>query len=205
MENCASARSLNLQISTKQSIEISCSIRYKSTVFAKKLLEDVIAMRKPIKYNKFNKDTGHKKGVGPGRFPQSAAKQFLKLVKSVESNAQDKGLDSSNLKIVKIVPNKASIPMTGGRTRGATKRTHLEIMVAQRKAKSRVKAAKKQVKPEVKKTVVKESEVKVDDSKKPNAQDLLKKAKETQDKQVKEEKKQTQELKQKNEVKGEDQ
>ena len=40
-----------------------------------------------------------------------------------------KGLDTANLKITKILANKASIPMTGGRHRRGTKRTHLELEV----------------------------------------------------------------------------
>tara|TARA_Y100000310_G_C20641616_1_gene794272 strand:- start:535 stop:1176 length:642 start_codon:yes stop_codon:yes gene_type:complete len=154
-EHLASASAKNLSISTKHSVEISNSLRYKSVNYAKTFLEEVSNLKRAVPFGKFNRDLGHKAGIGPGRFPQKAAKEFLRLVKSVESNAQDKGLDTSNLKIVKLVPNKAAIPMTGGRHRRGTKRTHLEIEVKEMGNKKR-DASKK----EIKKPLVKEEEAK---------------------------------------------
>ena len=128
-EHFARANSFNVPISTKQSIEISKSLRYKRTNYAISFLEEVIGLRKPVPFKSFNRDMGHKPGMSSGRFPQKAAKEFLRLVKSVEANAQFKGLNTSNLKITKIVANKGVIPITGGRHRRATKRTNLEIEV----------------------------------------------------------------------------
>lgn len=128
----AKARALNLPISTRHCVEICRFLRYKDTSLAKKILQDVIALRRPVPYNRFIQDTGHKAGMSAGRFPQKAANEVLSLIKSVEANAQNKGLDVSTLKIIKIVANKASIPLTGGRLRGATKRTHLEVEVKER-------------------------------------------------------------------------
>lgn len=128
-EHSAIAKSLDLSISTKHSIEISRSIRYKSTTSAKKILEDAINLRKAIPFRKFKKDMGHKRGMAAGRYPKKAANEFMRLIKSVEANAQSKGLDVGNLKITKIISNLASIPFTGGRRRTGTKRTNLEIEV----------------------------------------------------------------------------
>lgn len=139
----AIANARNLPISTKHSIEISNFLRYKNTVDAKVLLDGVVAKKVPVPFNRFNRDIGHKKGIGPGRFPQKAAKEFLSLLKNVEANAQSKGLDASSLKIIKILANKASIPMGGGRNRYATKRTHLEIEVKEVKKKEKKSPAKK--------------------------------------------------------------
>ena len=145
MEHAASARSLNLPISTKHSVEISRYLRYKNTQFAKQFLEKVISLQKPVPFKKFTTDLGHKPGIGPGRYPQKAAREFLKLVKSVEANAQANGLDTSALKITTLIANKASIPLTGGRHQHAKKRTHLEIVVAEGKQKQKeTKSAKKQ-------------------------------------------------------------
>jgi len=132
-EHIAKASAKDLPVSTKQCVEITRSLRYKNTGYAKKFLEEVSALERAVPYTKFHKDLGHKRGMGPGRYPQKAAKEFLALVKAVESNAQVKGLDISNLKIIKLVANKASIPFTGGRHRHGTKRSHLEIEVAERK------------------------------------------------------------------------
>lgn len=128
-EHRASAKMTNLPISTKQSIEISRYLRYKNTVFAKKFLGDVVLLRKAVPFRRFIQDMGHKAGMASGRYPQKAAQEFLRLIKSVEANAHAKGLNTANLKIIKILANKASIPLTGGRIQQGTKRTHLEVMV----------------------------------------------------------------------------
>jgi len=134
MEHAASARSLNLPISTKHSVEISRYLRYKNTQFAKQFLEKVISLQKPVPFKKFTTDLGHKPGIGPGRYPQKATQEFLRLLASVEKNAQYRGLDTTRLKIVGLVVNKASIPMNGGRNRHAGRRTHIAIHVAERKS-----------------------------------------------------------------------
>ena len=126
----ARAKALNLSISTKHSVEISNYLRYKKTDFAKELMEEVIDMKRAVPFRRYDQDLGHKAGMMGGRFPQKAAQEFLRLIKTVEANAQVKGFDTTNLKIVKLVANKAAIPMTGSRLRYATKRTHLEIEVS---------------------------------------------------------------------------
>ena len=144
-EHLAKASASNLSVSTKHSVELCRNLRYKKTAKAKEILEGVIAVKKPIPFRRFTKDLGHKPGIGAGRYPQKAAKEFLKLVRAVENNAQFKGLNTSSLKIVKIVANKASVPMTGGRHRTSTKRTHLEIEV--REAKEKKKEARGKAEP----------------------------------------------------------
>jgi len=128
-EHVAKASLQNIDISTKQSVEISRNLRYRSTTYAKQLLEQVVAMKKAIPYRRFIHDIGHRAGMSTGRYPQKAAKHFLRLVKSVEANAQAKGLNIASLKITKILANKASIPQTGNRWHRGTKRTHVEIEV----------------------------------------------------------------------------
>ena len=125
----ATAKANDLPISTKHSVEISRNLRYHSTSYAKQFLEGVASLRRAVPFKRFNKDRGHKAGMAAGQFPQKAAKEFLKLLHTVEANAQHKGLDAGNLKIVKILANKASIPFTGSRLRRKTKRTHLEVVV----------------------------------------------------------------------------
>lgn len=145
----AFAKALNLPISTKHGIEISNYLRYKKTTFAKNFLEEVIALKKAVPFITFNNNVGHKAGMSAGRYPQKAAKEFLSLVKSVEANAQMKGLNSSSLKITKLLANKASEPMTGGRHRRGTKRTHLEIEVKEiaGKKEKRIQKDKTETKP----------------------------------------------------------
>ena len=135
----AKASSHSLPISTKHSIEISRNLRYKSTSEAKKILEQTISLKKAIPFRRFNKDVGHKKGMMSGRYPIKAASAFLKLILSVEDNAQDIGLNVENLKISKILANKASSPATGGRTKGISKKSNLQIEVVEFKVKKVIK------------------------------------------------------------------
>ncbi|MBR9682962.1 50S ribosomal protein L22 [Candidatus Woesearchaeota archaeon] len=155
-EHSARAKANDLSISTKHCIEICNYLRYKNTAFAKNVLEEVVALRKPIPFKRFKSDMGHKPGMAAGRFPQKAANEILRLVKAVETNAQFKGLNTANLKITKILANRASIPMTGGRRSTATKRTHVEIEVMEIKEKKRKKEekiVKAEAKPETKEVV----------------------------------------------------
>ncbi|MEM4259685.1 MAG: 50S ribosomal protein L22 [Candidatus Woesearchaeota archaeon] len=129
-ENTARAVIRDIAISTKQSIEISNFIRNKRLSVAKKILEEAISMKKPIPFRRFTNGVGHKPGIGPGRYAVSASVEILKLLKSVESNAQNKGLNSDNLFIISIIPQRAATSWKYGRQRRRkAKRTNLEIVV----------------------------------------------------------------------------
>lgn len=149
----AVARALNLPVSTKHCIEICRNLRFKDVSYAKKYLEEVSVLRRAVPYKRFIQDLGHKAGMSAGRYPQKAAKEILRLLRSVEANAQAKGLDTANLKITKFLANKASIPFTGARHRTGTKRTHVEVEVRERFAK---KAGKEEVKSQPVKATKKE-------------------------------------------------
>lgn len=149
------ASSQNVPVSTKQCIEICGYLRYKITNEAKRFLESVIAHKAAVPFKKFNKNVGHKPGMAAGRFPQKAAREMLRLVKSVESNAQFKGLNNESLKITKILANRAPNPSTGNRHHHGTKRTHLEIEVMEKSQKPKIEKKpenKKENKREVKMT-----------------------------------------------------
>ena len=174
-EHQASVRMNNLPISTKHCVEISNYLRYKNTNLAKKFLEDVSTLKKAVPFKRFNRDRGHKPGMAAGRYPQKAAKEFLRLIKSAVSNAQDKGLNTSNLKIVKIMANKASVPLTGGRNRHGTKRTHLEIIVKEGKISEKtVKKTAKNVKVIAEKPEAKKETTPVKEESKPEVKEQAK-------------------------------
>lgn len=156
----ACARMTNLPISTKHGVEISNYFRFKKTAFAKAYLEEIMQLKKALPFTKATMDLGHKPGMGSGRYPQKAAKFFLRLIQSAEANAQYKGLDTNSLVITKLLANKAAIPFTGKRQRFKTKRSHIEIEVTERKEKasknesSSVKEKSKvEQKPKAKKTM----------------------------------------------------
>lgn len=134
----------NLPISTKQSVEISNFVRYKSTEQAKKMLQEVAEFTRAVPFRRAIMDLGHKPGMAAGSYPQKAVQQFLKLIGSVEANAQFKGMNVASLKITKVLANKANIPRTGGRHQVAHKHTHLEIEVQERKQEAQKKSREKQ-------------------------------------------------------------
>tara|TARA_Y100000034_G_C6749931_1_gene333253 strand:- start:197 stop:721 length:525 start_codon:yes stop_codon:yes gene_type:complete len=159
----AKASGRDLGISTKQSVEICSFIRGKTTEKAKTLLKEVIEMKRAVPFKRYNQNTGHKPGMAAGRYPVNACVEILKIVNSVESNANDKSL-STPLIIKDIKANKASNTWHYGRQRRRRmKRTHIDIIVAEKKsrqdpAKKTEPVKKTPVKKEaVKKTVIKEA------------------------------------------------
>ena len=139
----AIAKALNLPVSTKHCIEICRNLRFKDVSYAKEYLQDVVQLKKAVEFKRFVMNTGHKPGMSTGRFPAKAAFEILKLIKSVEANAQFKGLNTSSLKITKLVANRAPNPFGGGRHSTGTKRTHVEVEVKERgvAGKGKAKAA----------------------------------------------------------------
>lgn len=117
----------NLEISTKKSIEIANFIRHKNIEQAKQMLQRVIEMRQAVPYKRHNKDIPHRAGMMAGRYPIKTCKVILKLLDSLESNAQNKGL-TSNLVISEVIANQGNKQMHSGRNRGKFKRTHLKII-----------------------------------------------------------------------------
>ena len=135
-EHMARAAGVALPISFKQSVEISSFIKNKSTSEAKKLLQNVTEKKIAIPFTRYNWDLGHKKKIGPGRYPEKASKTFIKLIEDVEANAQFKGLNTSNLMIAHISAHKAGKAWHYGRkTRRKMKRTNLEIFVEEKSKK----------------------------------------------------------------------
>lgn len=130
-ENMAKAVGTSLGISTKASIEICNWIRKRGLTSAKKMMADVIAKKRAVPYKRFTGDVGHKTTTsGSGRYPIKACQAILKLLNSVEANAQFKGMNTSSLVIDHICAQKASAQMRHGRQRGReAKSTHVEIVV----------------------------------------------------------------------------
>jgi len=133
-ESMARAKGISLGISSKQSIEICSFIRGKKIATAKRMLEDVIAMKRAVPFKRFNHNIGHRKSMGPGRYPVKACSEILKVVKACEANAQFKGLNTSGLVIAHASADFASRPFHYGRqSRRKMKRTHIQIVVVEGK------------------------------------------------------------------------
>ena len=125
----AIVRGLDMEISTKHSVAICNFIRGKNPSRAIEMLEKV--SRKEIAVP-MKGEIPHKhnmpKGKMSGRYPVKASKQFIKLLKSLISNANTNGLDTEKLIITIAKANKAARPhratrMAFGRKR--FKRSHV--------------------------------------------------------------------------------
>ena len=142
--NIAIINGLNLPISTKASIEICNFIKHKSLNLARDQLNLVLKKKLAIPLKRFHKDRGHRAGsIGPGFYPEKPTKEIIKLLNSVEANAQNNGLNTDLLLLKNIIVNKASTPSHSGRNRGLKKRTHIHIEVEEMEVKSTKKPDQK--------------------------------------------------------------
>ena len=135
-DNMARVLGRALPISFKQSVEICTMIRDKDLSYAKDALSKIIEHKKAVPFRRFRHNIGHKTKIGPGRYPERASNEILKLINSVEANAQFKGLNTSNLVITHINANEAGKVMRSGRKRSRkAKRTNIEVVVQGKAAK----------------------------------------------------------------------
>lgn len=139
-DGMARAVALALPVSTKQSIEICSFIRNTPLDKAKEELKKIIEEKRALPLRRFTGGAGHQKKIGPGSYPKKASKEIVKLLETVEANAQFKGLSTANLIIKHISANRASKSWHYGRIRGRQmKRTNVEVVVEERKQKKETK------------------------------------------------------------------
>lgn len=134
-EEIAKALGKDLPISTKQSIEICAFIRKKEVSKIIPTLDDIINKKTALPMTKFNcGGTGHKKGkIGPGRYPEKALTEIKNLILSAKSNANAKGMNESNLIITYACAQRGAQRLRQGRQkRRVMKRTHVEIILAEK-------------------------------------------------------------------------
>lgn len=143
-DTMARASGRSLPISFKISIEICNFLRKKKVSDAKNILQRVIKQEQAIPLKRFNRDVGHKPGkIAGGRYPVKASQEFLGLISSAESNAQFKGMNTSNLVITHILANKGVSTRRFGRQRSrSAKRTNIELVVEEKAEKKSPKAEK---------------------------------------------------------------
>ncbi|MDP7622041.1 MAG: 50S ribosomal protein L22, partial [SAR324 cluster bacterium] len=101
-EGTASVFARGVRISFKESYEIANELRGKTVAKAQKFLSDVLELKAAVPYRRYNHGVPHRTGIGPGRFPKNASERFLKAVNEVEANAEAKGLNTSNLRLIHV-------------------------------------------------------------------------------------------------------
>lgn len=134
-EKTARAIGKEMHISPKASYEICNAIRGKDVNDALDLLDEVIELKRPIKYKRFNKYVAHKKGTGPGRYPQKAARAIKKVIETAQANAEYKELDPESMRIKVIAAHRGqvvqgTIPRAQGRATDFNEQTtNIEIVL----------------------------------------------------------------------------
>jgi len=135
----ARARGVELPISPKKTYEILNAIRGLPVERAKMILEDAIALKHAIPFRRYNQETAHHTGTGPGRYAKKVAKNILQVLENARENAEYESMDADRL-FVKIAASsrgrirKASMPRAHGRaTAWNEQTTHIEIVLAERK------------------------------------------------------------------------
>lgn len=136
-DKTAIASGRDLPIKPKAAREICNHLKGKKLERAKQILNDVIELKKPIPYYRYNKKVPHRKGKGfsAGRFPTKASEEILKILDAVEANAEFKGLYADQLKIIHLVCHRGRkirnfIPRAFGRASPYFKNlTHVEVVV----------------------------------------------------------------------------
>ncbi len=134
-DRTAKAYGYELHCSKKDSMNIARAIKNMSLNDAKKYLEDVRDKKRPLPTLVHKKKRAHKKGVGPGSYPKKAAEYILNILKNAENNAEYKGFDPENMKIIhasayggRVI--KGIMPRAQGRaTDKNTHTTNFEIII----------------------------------------------------------------------------
>lgn len=128
-ENRARACMRDIPVSYKTAAMIAQRIRGMPASKALIILRGVQDTRIAIPYTKFNDSVGHRPdGLGPGRYPQKAAKLFETLVKNAVANAEDRNL-GTDVTIEFVSAQRASQPWHQGTQRHKFKRSHVELIV----------------------------------------------------------------------------
>ncbi len=95
-------------ISHKHAREVAVAIKGLSIEKARDYLQAVVNKERAIAFKRFNNQVGHRSdpGMMSGRYPQKTAKEFIKVLDNLESNAEYKGMDLDRLRIVNAAVHK---------------------------------------------------------------------------------------------------
>ena len=129
----------SIPISTKHSIYICKFIKGKKIENAINDLEQVILKKKAVP---MKGEIPHRKGMMSGRYPKKASEHFIKILKRLTANATVNGLE--NPIITETIANFGSRPY-GKFGRVRKKRTHLKIIVKEKKESKKRKKIKKEL------------------------------------------------------------
>ncbi len=137
-DKSAKAFGRELHCSPKYSENIARFIKGMKVNKAKEILEEIISLRRPVPFRTHNKKLAHRKGIGPGRYPERAAREMLKIIENAENNAEYKGLDLEEMFISHVSAYKGemvkgTIPRARGRATDKNERTtNMEMIIEEK-------------------------------------------------------------------------
>jgi len=138
-ESSARTSGRDLPISPKAAREICAAIRWMSLTEAENFLEDVIKKKRPVAFKRHKKEVPHRRGLQgwyAGRYPVKAAREILKVLRSLKANAEDNDLDVEELKITHAATQRGMkvrgiIPRSFGRSSPYNQQlTHVELVAS---------------------------------------------------------------------------
>ena len=123
-------------MSHKHAREVAVAIKGLSIERARDYLQAVINKQRAIAFGRYKNQVGHRSdpGMMSGRYPQKTAKEFIKVLDNLESNAEYKGMDLDRLKIINATVHKGVIvkrfiPRAMGRATAKNNvLTHVELV-----------------------------------------------------------------------------
>ena len=137
--NLVTARAVNLDCHHKHCYHIAKAIRGMNAEEAVEYLEDVVQKKRAIPYQRRSRKgrggntmAGHRKGkMGPGKFPNKASKEFIKLINSAMDNARQRydTIDPEDMVITHVAAHRGQVaknwrPRARGR---ATPSNHYQV------------------------------------------------------------------------------
>jgi len=122
----AIARGASVRISSKHSFAICRMIKKKTPERAIEMLEEVILKKRAVPMK--DMEVPHRKGMAGGRYPQTAAGEFIGILKQLKANANVNGIDNPIIIIAKA--DKASRPLR--REGRKSKRTNVYLEAVDR-------------------------------------------------------------------------
>ncbi len=118
-EGMAKAYGREMPIPWKKSVELARALRGKKVEQALEYLDNVIALKQPVPFRRYNRWVAHKSGYGPARYPVKAAKYFKRVLESAVSNADYLGREEPEAMVIRVIN-----PHKGSTTKGVTHRAH---------------------------------------------------------------------------------
>ncbi|QIW23287.1 50S ribosomal protein L22 [Sulfolobus sp. S-194] len=133
----------NVPASIRDLYNVCKAIRGMKLNDAKQFLNNVLEEKEALPFWKHSHGASHRSNISPkwkvksGRYPKKAIRYVLKVLENAENNANSKGLDLENVKIVHIAAHKGIVlkrymPRAFGRsTRKYRYTSHIEVILGE--------------------------------------------------------------------------